>query len=125
MTNAVLFVHVTTVILSISGFIFRGVLRFRGSDLGNKKWLKITPHIVDTVLIISAIMLYSRSGLDLMTTSWLQAKIVALFLYIGLGLIAFRFGKTTTVRLFAWLAAILVFGYILAVAVTKSPLLWY
>lgn len=125
MTNPVFFVHVTTVILSISGFIFRGVLRFGGSDLGNKKWLKITPHIVDTVLIISAIMLYSRSGLDLMTTSWLQAKIVALFLYIGLGLIAFRFGKTTTVRLFAWLAAILVFGYILAVAVTKSPLLWY
>ena len=122
MSNPVFIIHVTTALLSISGFIFRGILRFSGSDLVNRKWLKITPHIVDTVLIISAIILFTRSGLDLMTTSWLQAKIVALIVYIALGLIAFRFAKTTSARLLAWLAAILVFGYILSVAVSKNPL---
>ena len=122
MSNPVFIIHVTTALLSISGFIFRGILRFSGSDLVNRKWLKITPHIVDTVLIISAIILFTRSGLDLMTTSWLQAKIVALIVYIALGLVAFRFAKTTSVRLLAWLAAILVFGYILSVAVSKNPL---
>lgn len=122
MSNPVFIIHVTTALLSISGFIFRGILRFSGSDLVNRKWLKITPHIIDTVLIISAIMLFTRSGLDLMTTPWLQAKIVALIVYIALGLVAFRFAKTTPVRLLAWLAAILVFGYILSVAVSKNPL---
>lgn len=122
MSNPVFIIHVATALLSISGFIFRGILRFSGSDLVNRKWLKITPHINDTVLIISAIMLFTRSGLDLMTTPWLQAKIVALIVYIALGLVAFRFAKATPVRLLAWLAAILVFGYILSVAVSKNPL---
>lgn len=125
MTNPVLIVHVTSVLLSISGFIFRGILRFSGSDLVNRKWLKIAPHIIDTVLIVSAIMLYLQSGLELMSTPWLIAKIVALLLYIALGLIAFRFGKTRTIRLLAWLEAILVFAYIIGVAVTRNPLVFF
>jgi uncharacterized membrane protein SirB2 len=123
--NPILIVHVSTALLSISGFIFRGILRFRGSDLVNRKWLKIAPHIVDTVLIISAIILLIQSGLNLLTTPWLMAKIIALIIYIALGLIAFRFGKTRTVRLLAWCEAILVFGYILSVAVTKNPLVLF
>jgi uncharacterized membrane protein SirB2 len=125
MTNPVLLVHVTSALLSISGFIFRGILRFSGSDLVNKKWLKITPHIIDTVLIVSAIMLYLRSGLELFSTPWLMAKIIALLLYIALGLIAFRFGKTSTIRLIAWFEAILVFAYIIGVAITKNPLVFF
>lgn len=125
MINPILIVHVSTALLSISGFIFRGILRFRGSDLVNRKWLKIAPHIVDTVLIISAIILLIQSGLNLLTTPWLMAKVIALIIYIALGLIAFRFGKTRTVRLLAWCEAILVFGYILSVAVTKNPLVLF
>ena len=125
MTNPVLLVHVTSALLSISGFIFRGILRFSGSDLVNRKWLKIAPHIIDTVLIVSAIMLYLRSGLELLSTPWLMAKIIALLLYIALGLIAFRFGKTRTIRFVAWLEAILVFAYIIGVAITKNPLVFF
>jgi uncharacterized membrane protein SirB2 len=123
--NPVLTVHVSTVLLSISGFIFRGILHFRGSDLVNRKWIKITPHVIDTVLIISAIILLIQSGLNLLTTPWLLAKVIALFLYIALGLIAFRFGKTAHVRMLAWSVAILLFAYICAVAVTKNPLLLF
>ncbi len=125
MTNPVLLVHVTSVLLSISGFIFRGILRFSGSDLANRKWLKITPHIIDTVLIVSAIILYLRSGLELFSTPWLMAKIIALLLYIALGLIAFRFGKTRTIRLVAFFEAILVFAYIIGVAVTRNPFVFF
>jgi uncharacterized membrane protein SirB2 len=53
--------------------------------------------------------------------SWLTAKIAALLLYIGLGMIALRFGKTGTVRLTAWVAAMLTAFYILSVALSKSP----
>ena len=125
MINPVLTVHVSTVLLSISGFILRGILHFRGSDLVNRKWLKITPHVIDTVLIISAIILLIQSGLNLLTTPWLLTKVIALILYIALGLIAFRFGKTTHVRMLAWSGAILLFAFIFAVAVTKNPLVLF
>ena len=125
MINPVLTVHVASVLLSISGFIIRGILHFRGSELVNRKWFKITPHIIDTVLIISAIILLYQSGLNLLTTSWLLAKITALIFYITLGLIAFRFGKSRRVRLLAWCGAILLFAYIIMVAVTKNPLVLF
>jgi uncharacterized membrane protein SirB2 len=123
--NPVLTVHVATALLSISGFIFRGILHFRSSELVNRKWFKITPHIVDTLLIVSALILLNQSGLNILNTSWLLAKVIALIVYISLGLIAFRFGKTRGIRLMAWLEAILVFAYILGVAVTKNPLVLF
>jgi uncharacterized membrane protein SirB2 len=125
MTNPILSLHVAAALLSISGFIFRGILHLRGSQLLNRKWLKISPHVNDTVLIVSALALVYQTGLNILSTPWLQAKIVALILYIVLGLIAFRFGKTKTVKLLAWIEAIVVFGYIAGVAVTKNPLVLF
>jgi len=121
--NPVLAIHVATVMLSLFGFVLRGVLRFRGSGLINRKWLKIAPHIVDTVLIASAITLLLQASLNPLTTPWLLAKIVALIIYIGLGLVAFRFAGSRSVALWSWGMAIVVFCYILAVAVTKNPLI--
>jgi uncharacterized membrane protein SirB2 len=54
---------------------------------------------------------------------WLTAKVVALVVYIALGLLALRPGRPKGVRFAAWLAALAVFGYIAAVAVTRSPTL--
>ena len=121
--NPVLAIHVATVMLSLFGFVLRGVLRFRGSGLINRKWLKIAPHIVDTVLIASARILLLQASLNPLTTPWLLAKIVALIIYIGLGLVAFRFAGSRSVALWSWCMAIVVFCYILAVAVTKNPLI--
>lgn len=121
--NPVLAIHVATVMLSLFGFVLRGVLRFSGSDLINRKWLKIAPHIVDTVLIVSAITLLLQASLNPLNTPWLLAKIVALIIYIGLGLIAFRFASSRSVALWSWGMAVMVFCYILAVAVTKNPLI--
>ncbi|GMT40732.1 MAG: SirB family protein [bacterium] len=125
MSNPVLTLHVTTVFFSISGFIFRGILHLRDSDLLNRKWLKISPHVNDTVLILSAIVLVQQAGLSYLTTSWLQAKITGLILYIALGMIAFRFAKTKKVCLLAWVGAIIIFAYIAAVAITKNPLVLF
>lgn len=121
--NPVLAIHVTTVLLSLSGFVLRGVLRFSGSGLINSRWLKITPHVVDSVLIISAITLLQQASLNPLHAPWLIAKIIALIIYIGLGLTAFRFARSTGVALWSWAMAIVVFCYILAVAVTKNPLI--
>ena len=56
--------------------------------------------------------------------SWLTAKVLALLAYIILGSIALRRGPTRRARIAAWVMTLLVFGYIVAVARTRSALPW-
>lgn len=116
----ILKIHVITVVLSIAGFIFRGVLMLGNSPMLKKKWLKIAPHVNDTILLVSAILLVTQTGMYPTEQPWLMAKIIGLLVYIGLGMMAFRFAKSRTQKIIAWLGAILVFGYIYGLAVTKS-----
>jgi uncharacterized membrane protein SirB2 len=82
---------------------------------------KTLPHLVDTVLIVSALWLAWILRLTPTNAPWIGAKIVGLFVYIGIGMVALRFGRTKTVRGVAWLLALLTFAYIVSVAITKDP----
>lgn len=93
----------------------------RTSTRLQQRWVKIMPHVIDTVLLASAIMLAVLIQQNPLADSWLAAKVVGLLVYIGLGMIALRFGKTRTVRVGAWIMAQLVFFYIVLVALTKNP----
>ena len=114
--------HMLCAALSIIGFIVRGALRLADSQLLQKKFLKIAPHIVDTFLLLSAIGLTFSIHQYPLTTPWLTAKLIGLFVYIGLGLMTLRFAKTKTVVAVTYLLAIATFAYIATVAVTKTPL---
>ncbi|MBA3023763.1 MAG: SirB2 family protein [Gammaproteobacteria bacterium] len=116
-------IHLTAVVASFVLFFLRGVWLLRGSPVMQQRWVKITPHSVDTVLLVSAIALAWQLGVTPFNSPWLTAKIVALLVYIALGMLAFRFARTTAQRLTAWLGALLVFGYIVAAAITHDPLL--
>tara|TARA_Y100001936_G_scaffold253998_1_gene323346 strand:- start:3662 stop:3934 length:273 start_codon:yes stop_codon:yes gene_type:complete len=87
------------------------------------KWLKILPHAIDTILLISAIMLVSMIQKYPGFNVWLSAKIGGLLLYILLGMIALRLGKTQKIKTTAWILAQIVFFYIVLVALTKNPTL--
>lgn len=115
------FIHISCVVLSFSLFFLRGIWLLRGSPLLQQRWVKIAPHSVDTVLLLSAITLAWQLGYTLFNSPWLVAKILALLLYIGLGLVTFRFAKTNHQRLVAWLSAQCVFFYIVAAALTHNP----
>jgi uncharacterized membrane protein SirB2 len=119
--ESIKFVHVVCAVLSGSGFFVRGILMLRESSYLQTRALKITPHVVDTLLLLSAIILASQWGWAALQMPWLLAKIIALLLYIVLGVVALRAGRSKPVRVAAWLAAMLVFAYIVAVAVSKSP----
>lgn len=116
--------HVLCAAISIIGFIIRGALRIAHSSALQKKWLRIAPHIVDTLLLLSAFGLTLQIHQYPLTSSWLSAKLIGLFVYIGLGLVTLRFAKTQPVRIVAYLFAIATFAYIGMVAVAKSPLLF-
>ena len=116
-------IHVGSVIVSYILFFLRGIWLMQGSANLHYRWVKILPHVVDTVLLASAIALAMIIQQNPLNDSWLTAKVVGLVLYIGLGMIAMRFGKTRGIRIMAWVAAQCVFIYIVMVALTKSPVL--
>lgn len=114
--------HMLCAVLSILLFVFRGSLKLQGSALLQNRFLRITPHVIDTLLLASAIGLAVLSAQYPFVQAWLTVKVIGLVIYIGLGLMVMRFARSQPVRLVCFVLAILVFGYILAVARTRMPL---
>jgi uncharacterized membrane protein SirB2 len=114
--------HVSCVLVSISFFFLRGIWMMCDSPMLARRWVRIVPHVVDTALLASAIALAFALELNPLATPWLAAKIAGLVIYIALGVIALRRGRTRGVRIAAWVAALAVFAYIVSVAVTRQAL---
>jgi uncharacterized membrane protein SirB2 len=114
--------HVTFAMLSGALFLLRGCWMLADSALLQRRWVRIAPHLVDTVLLASALALAAWSGQYPLVQAWLSAKVVALLLYIVLGSVALKRGKTKAVRAAAFAGALAAFGYIVAVAFSKQPL---
>ena len=117
-------IHITSVAISYLLFSLRSVWMMQESTALQQRWVKIMPHMVDTVLLASAIALAIMLHQDPIHNSWLSAKIAGLLLYIGFGMVALRFGRTRKARISALIAAQIVFLYIVLVALTKNPVLF-
>ena len=115
-------IHQSAVALSFVGFLARGAASLSGASWVQGRAARTLPHVVDTVLLVSALALVWMLRLNPLATPWLTAKIIALLIYIALGVIALRPRLPRRVRLTAGLAALASFSYIIAVALTKSPL---
>ena len=117
---AVKHLHITSAVISGSFFIIRGLWKMRDSAMLQQRWVRIVPHLVDTILLASALTMAYWSGQYPFQQNWLTAKLLALLAYIVLGTIALKRGKTPASRAVAFVAAMSVFGYILAVALTRQ-----
>ncbi|MDO8207795.1 MAG: SirB2 family protein [Gallionella sp.] len=113
--------HMSCAAISYALFFLRGIWSLNGSGLMRQRWVRIAPHIVDTLLLISAIALAYSIEQYPFVDAWLTAKFLALLLYIVLGSIALKYARNKTVRIFFWLAAQAVFGYIVLVAINHKP----
>lgn len=114
-------VHMGAVVVSFSGFFARGIGVLRGAAWVRGRLARTVPHVVDTVLLGSAITLAWMLRVNPLDAPWLLAKIIGLLVYIALGTIAIRPGRPPAVRGTAWGAALVVFAYIVTVALTKNP----
>ncbi|MGE5319537.1 MAG: SirB2 family protein [Hyphomicrobiaceae bacterium] len=112
--------HVTCVVLSGGGFFLRGLLMLRESPMMRARWVRIVPHVVDTLLLASAIGLVFVTGQYPLERGWVTAKLLGLLAYIGLGIVGLRMGRTKVIRTASWAAALVTFGYIVSVAVTRD-----
>jgi|SRR3972149_5294159 len=116
------YVHVSCVVLSIAGYLLRGAWMMRESPRLRKKWVKVAPHVIDTVLLGSAVLLTVRIQQYPFAQGWLTAKVLALIAYIVVGTIGLKYGGTKKIRIAAWLGAIAIFLYIVLVALTRQVL---
>lgn len=118
---AIKYVHVTCAILSGTGFLVRGVLMMADSPLLARRWIKVAPHVNDTLLLAAALWLAVLSGQYPFVAAWVTAKVFGLIGYIMLGSVALKAGRSKRTRIAAWLGALALFGYIVSVALTKDP----
>lgn len=117
--------HVGTAILTISGFMLRGYWMISGSPKLQLKLVKVLPHVVDTVFLLSGIGLIVVLNLPVLSQNWLLMKFAALIAYIVLGAIALGRGKTLRTRIVAFVLSLAVFAYIAGVALSKSTASWF
>lgn len=115
-------IHVSSAFASIAGFALRGYWMASDNPLLQHRAAKVLPHVVDTLLLGSAIALLMARHLSPLAQPWLGAKIIALLFYIVLGMVALRFGQSKRIRVSAAILALLTVLYIVSVAYSKTPL---
>lgn len=117
--------HITCVGLSVILFVLRGIWMLRNTEMLSQCWVKTLPHVIDTALLISALSLAIVSGQYPIEQNWLSAKLVGLLAYIVLGSFALKRGKTRRSRTAAFIAALVLFTYIVSVAISKQVLVFW
>ncbi|CAG4883365.1 Regulator SirB [Georgfuchsia toluolica] len=117
--SVVKLLHIACVIISIALFILREALQLQEKPWRHRMSLRIAPHVVDTVLLGSALWLAFQIHQYPFVNSWLTAKVVVLFVYILLARQAL--GEHTQHRLAYFFSALLSVAYIVGVAISHSP----
>ncbi len=115
-------IHMLCALISIAGFILRSIWAFQGSPWLEKKPVKIAPHIVDTLLLGSAIGLVIMLQQYPFVSSWVTAKLFALLAYIMFGIFTLKKAANNQQRGVFFVLALLSFAYIVMVARFKDAL---
>ena len=113
--------HIAFAALSGTGFLLRGWWMWRDSPLLGRRLTRTLPHINDSLLLAAAVWLVVQSAQYPLAQTWLTAKLAALLVYIVLGSIALKRGRTRQVRAAAFGGALAAFAYIVAVALRHHP----
>lgn len=113
--------HVSCALVSIALFFTRGIWLFHHPGRLKSTWVRVVPHVVDSLLLLSAVGLVMVTNQYPGDLIWLNVKIACLLLYIALGMAAFRFLKERRAKLIAWVLALSTFAYIVLVAVKRTP----
>jgi len=120
---AIRHLHIACAGISVSLFAARGAMQLGGIDWRRWRWLRIVPHVNDTLLLAAAVVLAVMSAQYPLAQPWLTAKLLGLCAYIALGSLALRQSVPVKVRPIAFVGALLAVAYIVGVALTRSPTL--
>ena len=115
------YIHIFSVAASFALLFIRGVWLMQSYPPAPEKWVKVLPHVIDGLLIVTALgMIYAHP--PVMGGEWMAHKIGWILLYVALAVYVSRFARLMAVRLLGWLTALLVFLYITSIAVMHNPI---
>jgi uncharacterized membrane protein SirB2 len=114
--------HIGFAILSVSLFTLRGCLMLARSPHVDPAWLRYPSYLIDTLLLTAALMLTSVVHQYPFGNGWLTMKVMLLVVYVVLGSIALKRGRTRRIRIAAFVAALLTVGFLVTVARAHHPL---
>ncbi|MFK4750872.1 MULTISPECIES: SirB2 family protein [Oceanospirillaceae] len=117
--SAVKHAHAGLAYLSALLFLIRFGLVYAGAGMASSKLVKILPHVIDTILLVFAVWLCVLIGQYPLVDGWLTAKVVALVVLIGAGVIAVRQRSIP-----AAVVTLLMYVYMVGVAKSHHILSW-
>ena len=112
--------HMTVAVISILLFTFRFALTLVNSNKLSLKWLKIAPHIIDTLLLGLGIALAIKLSINPGEQLWLAEKILAVFAYIFTGYYTLKLARNRTMQIIGFLGAIGWIMLIVRIAISKE-----
>ena len=116
--------HMITAAISLLLFLYRGVWVLRHGQHGRPRWMKWLPHVNDTLLFVFGIALMLTIQQYPIVNAWLSAKLTALIVYILLGMVVMKWAKQWRSQFAALMSALVVFAYMVGVAISKQPLIF-
>lgn len=116
--------HMTLAVVSLAFFILRAWWSVREVPYLQRRWVRIAPHIIDTGLLALGVWLMIMLRFWPQHHPWLVAKLVGLVVYILIGTVAIKRGRSPAQRGVAAIAAVVVFLYIVGAAIHHHPLSW-
>ncbi|HEU4602285.1 MAG TPA: SirB2 family protein [Steroidobacteraceae bacterium] len=114
-------VHITAVMTSGMLFFIRGLLVNLGVRWPMAAPVRYLTYTVDTILLTAALMLTTIVHQYPFLNAWLTVKVLLLVVYIVLGTFALKRGRTRKERIICYVAALLVFAFIVSVARAHNP----
>lgn len=114
--------HIVAVLSSGLLFLIRGAALHLGGTWAMAAPVRYFSYAIDTVLLVAAVMLAAMLHQYPFAQPWLTVKVLLLVIYIVLGTFALKRGSTRAIRILCWIAALLVYGFIISVARAHHPL---
>ncbi|QBY05547.1 SirB family protein [Thalassotalea sp. HSM 43] len=108
-----LHLHMTLAALSIALFTFRFALKMTNPEKLQARWLKITPHVIDTLLFVVGIIMMVQYALYPGQVPWMTEKLLAVVAYIFTGYYTLKLARNNTMRIIGYLGAM---GWVILVA---------
>lgn len=114
--------HMTVALISVALFILRFGWTLAGSAQLNKKWVKITPHVIDTVLLVLGIVMMMKLALNPFEQLWLGEKLLAVIAYIFTGYYTLKLARNRVMQIFGFFGAIGWVMLVVRLAMTKESI---
>ena len=116
------YVHIVAVAVSFALFFVRGLWVMRSYPPPQEAWVRHLPHLVDAVLVASALMVLGGKLTHGWPGDWFSTKLVCIAAYAILAFVVLKFSRSLGLRILAWVGAMAIFLFVTTVAVLHHPL---